>query len=86
VKNILLTCLMLCALCSCQKMAVRHTCTCEVKRNVNGVVQELGSISKNQIGTYSRASDSCTKLQDGLNYTAKTTEGVEIHTAECEIN
>ena len=70
---------------SCQKMAFRHHCVCQLKRTTGSAEEDLGIIEKNQMGTYSTAKDSCNKLQETHTYTANKASGTEIYTATCEI-
>jgi hypothetical protein len=78
--------LLLFSLSSCKKMALQHTCTCVLQRNINGVQEDLGTLSEKQIGSYSTAKDTCDKLKDQYTYTKNSPEGIEFRTALCEID
>jgi hypothetical protein len=86
VKNVLVLAALLLSLQSCKKMALQHTCTCTLQRSINGVQEDLGTLSEKQIGSYSTASDTCARLQDQYTYTKTGPEGTEFRVAFCEID
>jgi hypothetical protein len=73
------------SLSSCKKMALRHTCSCELKRSVDGKEENLGNVTKEQIGTYSRAKDNCTVMEDDYTYTTNRNGYPETYTAHCQV-
>ena len=84
-KMIIIFSMLAFSLSSCKKMALRHNCTCELKRTINGLEETTGIVSDQQLGTYNTASDSCKAMQERYTYTTNRNGYTEAFSATCEI-
>lgn len=85
IRLLALSLLVMAAMSSCKKMALRHTCICDLSRTIDGQEETTGSISDQQIGTYNTASDSCKAMQERYTYTTTSNGYTEVFSATCEI-
>ncbi|MBL7718852.1 MAG: hypothetical protein JNL72_08455 [Flavipsychrobacter sp.] len=85
-KGALLISIVLLSFSSCKKLATKHHCVCRVIRTTGAITEDLGTVEKNQLGTYATAKDTCNKLQEKYTYTTQKSTGTETYTATCELN